>query len=65
MADISLNNNSKLSPTILNGNNINQIIGNRKIINMANGQQMINRKHQRIIAIIVLIAFSVNQLTNK
>jgi len=46
-----------VNPTILKGNNINQIIGNRIIISRAKGQQIMNKKHQRIKAKNVLIFF--------
>jgi hypothetical protein len=56
MAPTSLKTISSVKPTILNGNRINQIRGNRTITNKAMGQQHINRKHQSMSAINVRMA---------
>jgi hypothetical protein len=55
MAPTTLNISSRVSPTILNGSRIIQMIGKRKSAISAIGQQTINKKHQRITAIRTLI----------
>jgi hypothetical protein len=48
MAPINLKIASSVNPTILNGSNNNQTIGNRNSMSSASGQQRTNKIHHKI-----------------
>jgi hypothetical protein len=57
IALIKLNNTSSVNPTILKGNKISHIRGNKKNSSKARGQQRVSRINQRMMAMNVFIDF--------